>query len=768
MTTPLRVLIVEDVPSDAKLVLLALRAINQTIESQRVEDAPSMLAALQTKNWQLVISDWSLPKFSALAALELVRASGLDLPFIIVSGTIGEEAAADAMRTGANDYVLKSNLARLAPAVERELREVQSRRDRQRVDEALRAQEARFRAVVEHSQDGIIMTSREGKTHYVSPAGKLIMGRVEGEYLEASPLIHPDDRPRVAEFMAKLIAHPSATFDLELRSLLPDGSIRWLEAVGTNLLDEPRIEAIVGNFRDVTERKNAIDALRASKTQFARLSESGVIGIALADVQGTIHEANDAYRHMLGYSHADPLLSWAENTPEQWRELDERAVSQLNTEGVAPAFEKELLRKDGTRAPVLIGIAMLEGTSCIAFVADLSARKKAEAALRQTEEQLRHSQKMEAIGVLAGGVAHDFNNLLSVILSFSELVMMELPEKDPLRADVGEIKEAGHRAAALTRQLLAFSRHQIIDPQVLDLNDIIKNMDKMLRRIIREDVELATLPYAGLGKCRSDADQIEQVIMNLVVNARDAMPNGGKLTIETANVDLSDDFARTHFGVKPGRYVMLAISDSGSGMDKATQARIFEPFFTTKEKGKGTGLGLSTVFGIVEQSGGTIWVYSEIGKGTTFKVYLPCTSDAPNAAMAKPVVTDVRGTETLLLVEDEDQIRNVAKGILQRHGYRVMEARNAGEALLASEQFSGTIHLLLTDVVMPHMSGKQLAQRLTPLRPEMKVLFMSGYTDGVLVDELAAGSAFLQKPLTPGALTQKVREVLDQAPTRSK
>jgi two-component system cell cycle sensor histidine kinase/response regulator CckA len=380
------------------------------------------------------------------------------------------------------------------------------------------------------------------------------------------------------------------------------------------------------------------------------------------------------------------------------------------------------------------------------------------------EGQLRQAQKMEAVGQLAGGIAHDFNNLLSVILSYSDFVLDDLMVNDPLRGDVEEIRGAGMRAAELTKQLLTFSRQQVIEPKVLDLNAVLTGVDKMLRRLVGEDIEIATIPAAALGRVRADPGSIEQILVNLAVNARDAMPIGGMITMETANVMLDEEFARTHLGAKPGDYVMLAVTDTGTGMDRATLARIFEPFFTTKEQGKGTGLGLSTVFGIVAQSGGTIWVYSEPGIGTTFKVYLPRVNADVEVPLATPSVRNARKNwETILLVEDEDPVRDVAKGILERHGYQVLATRSAGEALLVAEQRVGPIHLLLTDVVMPQMSGPALAKRLGPLRPDMQVLFMSGYTDDAAVRHgvIVAEVAYLQKPLTVDTLTRKVRSVLD-------
>jgi len=394
---------------------------------------------------------------------------------------------------------------------------------------------------------------------------------------------------------------------------------------------------------------------------------------------------------------------------------------------------------------------------------EIAERRRAEAALRRTEEQLRHAQKMEAVGRLAGSVAHDFNNLLSVIISYASMVLTDLKEVDPMRTDIDSILKAGEKAADLTRQLLAFSRQQVLAPRLVDLNKIVRESEKMLRRLIGEDVTLLIHCAKSLSKVKVDPNQIDQVILNLAINARDAMPHGGKLSIETKDVVLDATYTNDHFGVVPGRHVMLAVTDTGTGMDRETQARIFEPFFTTKELGKGTGLGLSTVFGIVQQSGGNVWVYSELGGGTTFKIYLPVAEgvEAEFPEVVEP--TTLHGTETVLLVEDQDEVRQVTHEILRRYGYHVIEARNAGEALLTCEQHPRTIHLLLTDVVMPHMSGRELATRLGRIRGDMKVLYMSGYTDNAIVHHgiLDSGIHYLQKPIVPETLARRVREVID-------
>ncbi len=384
--------------------------------------------------------------------------------------------------------------------------------------------------------------------------------------------------------------------------------------------------------------------------------------------------------------------------------------------------------------------------------------------LSQAQDQFRQAQKMEAVGRLAGGVAHDFNNLLTAITGYSDLLMRSLPEGDRRRSDLEQIKHAADRAARLTRQLLAFSRRQVLQPRVLDLNIVITDVEKMLRRVIGEDIDLLVIPGSGLGRVKADPGQLDQVILNLAVNARDAMPQGGKLTIETADVELDGAHGQQHVAAQPGPYVMLAVSDTGCGMDAETRSHLFEPFFTTKEVGKGTGLGLATVYGIVTQSGGTVSVYSEPGRGTTFKLYLPCVEEAVEwpVPAASPVPL-VEGSETILVVEDEEAVRSLARMVLERKGYTVLEACHGVEALRISERHQGPIALMLTDLIMPELGGRELAGRLAAVRPDTKILYMSGYTDNGIVHQgvLDARTAFLSKPFTPDALARKVREVLD-------
>jgi len=397
------------------------------------------------------------------------------------------------------------------------------------------------------------------------------------------------------------------------------------------------------------------------------------------------------------------------------------------------------------------------------LVRDIEERKRTEEALRHSQDQLRQAQKMEAIGRLAGGVAHDFNNLLTIITGRCDLLLTGMDQAGGLCAEIGMIRDAAQRAASLTRQLLAFSRKQVLQPEILDLNEVVGNLETMLRLAIGDSIEMRTVLRPGLGQVRADPGQIEQIILNIVINARDAMPSGGKLVIETADVRLDEAYQARHPVAATGDYVMLAISDTGSGMDEETRSRVFEPFFTTKEQGKGTGLGLSTVYGIVKQSGGQIWVYSEPGRGSTFKVYLPRAVGAAAAAPGPADERSLRGSETILIVEDEPVVRGLVLEILQRQGYRVLEAQDAAAARRICEGHAGTIDLLLTDVVMPRMNGRELAEALLGQRPAMRVLYMSGYTDDAVVLQgiLHDGANFLEKPFRPDSLARKVREVLE-------
>jgi two-component system cell cycle sensor histidine kinase/response regulator CckA len=526
--------------------------------------------------------------------------------------------------------------------------------------------------------------------------------------------------------------------------------------------------------KEVIERKQVEEALKESEEKYRQLVNYAPSGILELDIAANkLITVNDVACEYTGYTKEELFsMNLFDLLTEDSKRLFKERVSKMSGgEEISESIEYKIKRKDGKELVCIVNSRItfdedgrpIKSTIVVNDITDL---RQSEEEKKKLEAQFIQAQKMEAIGRLAGGVAHDFNNLMTSVIGNADLALMNLREENPLREYLKEIEKAGDRAASLTRQLLAFSRKQIFKPEVLDLNNGIREIEKMLGRMIEDDIELKTAPGPSLCRVEVDPTHIDQVIMNLAINARDAMPQGGKLTIETTNVELDKACFRTH-GVEeqPGPYVMLAVSDTGIGMDEETQSHIFEPFFTTKKRGKGTGLGLSTVYGIVKQSGGFIWVYSEPGQGTTFKVYLPrVEGDAESVKKERAPMEDLSGSETVLIVEDDDALRDLAQRILQLYGYRVLEAKQGEDALRVTDEHEGPIQLMVTDVVMPGMSGRELAERLKPLYPDMKILYMSGYTDNSIVHHgvLAKGLNFIQKPFTPEGLASKVREILDQ------
>lgn len=1029
MTAPtLKILHVEDSERDAALLARHLTRTGYELAVTRVDMAEAMQAALLRETWDLILCDYSMPQFDALSALAVKNESGLDLPFIIISGTIGEEVAVQAMVAGANDYLMKDSLARLVPAVEREMQEARNRAARRRAEEELRVAEEKYRSIFENAIEGIfqathdgryisanpglarilgyaspaelietrfdlgvelytnpqvrtelmrllrandvvagfecqlfrrdhskiwvlesiravrdpngellhyegsitdvteskrseqqirlqaaalnsaanaiVITDKRGRIEWLNPAftaitgysfaeavgrstnilnsgahsqefyrelwqtilggqvwhGEMVNRRKDGthyaeemtitpvmnvageivnfvaikqdvskrnsaeherhllaskieqqrlrldnifatvpgvvwetwtatdsnvqrvgfvsEYVEtltgytveewlSQPdfwvnIVHPDDREMAGVRGLESLSSKKES-KIEMRWIRKDGKEIWVESNYAVVEDEAGdAVGLRGVTIEVTERKRAESELRQSEERYRELIENAHDIIYTHDLQGNYTSVNQMGQRITGYSHDEAMQMNMLDVvvPEDRERVREILNRKLAGDNIA-TYEIEVLAKDGSRIPVEVNTRVIQkngrpvGIQGIAR--DVTERKNLEA-------QLRQAQKMEAVGQLAGGVAHDFNNLLTAITGYSDLAIRKLQPQDPLRNNLEEIKKAGMRAAGLTRQLLAFSRKQVLQPKVLNLNSIVTDLEKMLQRLIGEDVELRIALEGELGNAKADPGQIEQVIMNLVINARDAMPRGGKLTIETQNIDLGDEYAKQHVGVEAGPYVLLAVSDTGIGMDKETEKRIFEPFFTTKEVGRGTGLGLSTVYGIVKQSNGLLWVYSELGRGTTFKFYLPRIGDAAQEYKRADVSEEkLEGSETILLVEDDDTLRKLAAEVLAVYGYRVLEASNGGSALLICERHPEPIHLLITDVVMPEMGGVETAERLGRIRPDMKVLFMSGYTNNTIVHQgvMEADVNFIQKPFSPADLARKIRSVLD-------
>jgi PAS domain S-box-containing protein len=750
----LRVLNVEDSERDVEIICRHLSAAGYDLFAQRVETADAMKTALDTAEWDIILCDYSMPRFNALSALAVLHNSGLDIPFIIISGTVGEELAVEAMLTGSDDYLPKDNLTRLVPAIRRELEEAENRHARRGAEERLRASEVELLALFEAMTDVIIVLGADGRFRKIAPTHPAFLYKPASELIDKTVAeVFPVE---TAELFLDYVQRALATGRTEKLeySLRIDGKEVWFEGRVSPMTKD----SVVWVARDITERRQSAVSLQMSEERYRDLVENAMDIIYTHDLAGNYTSVNKAGEKITGYTEEESLtMNLVQSVAPEYREKAMEMIAAKLAGDDVTAYELEIAAKDGHRVPVEVNTRIIFEDGVPAGVQgiarDITERK-------ELEEQFLQSQKMEALGLLAGGIAHDFNNLLTAISGYSQLIFKRMSTDDPLRLHIKEIMNAGERAAGLTNQLLAFSRKQVLRPRVHNLNAVIAEIEKMLRRIIRESIEFRTILDPELGNIRADPGQIEQVIMNLAVNARDAMPGGGTLTIETQNVGNNKD---KNIEANQGRFVRMIVTDTGEGMDELTQRHMFEPFFTTKEIGKGTGLGLSTAHGIVKQSGGDIRVRSEVGRGTTFEINFPMVVETVEKPKWVEDGVIHSGTETILLVEDEEMVRNLVREILVSNGYKVLDAVSGKAALSICQIYSDPIHLLLTDVVMPRMSGLQLKEHIGKIRPEVKLLFMSGHTDDSIAKSgiFDSDAAFIEKPFTPDSLLRKICEVLE-------
>ena len=892
-TGTIKILLLEGNPNDAELCIRKLRDAGFHVKVDLARTSREFMAHGQTNTYDVILSDYRLPDWNGLDAFNWVRASGIRAPFVLVTGTLGDELAIECIKSGVNDYVLKENLERLAVAVRRALEEDKLRLERDQAEKELQWSEQQYRLLFNANPHPMWVCDRETLSFLtVNDAALRHYGYSLKEFLSMTVReIRPEEdqerflaavknprhnRPSDRELCrhrkkdgtvidveissqpitfravnAELVLAHDVTAqqraEMEVRQgkeqlqLLLDSTAEAIYAIdvngactlcnaaclrllgysrdsellaknmhavmhhtrpdgraypveeckilqafrqrkGTHVTDEVlwradgtsfpaeywsypvhnngRVLGSVVTFFDITQRKKSEEALRRSESRYRSIIERAPYGVFRVDQSGRIAMANSAFAAMLGYQAPDEVLGLKTGTDIYLNSTEQQRARDYASEDPAVGYETKWKRKDGKTITVRLGGRRLPDDDELpggfdVFVEDITEH-------RSLQKQLEHAQKMEAVGRLAGGVAHDFNNLLMIISGYAQLLDESSADPKKVVEYATRIQDASSKAATVTRQLLAYSRKQVLEPTVLDLSYVVKDLANMLPRLLGDDVETVMELDPQIGTVRADRGQIEQVIMNLAVNARDAMPQGGRLTLATSNVALDASYYQG-VEVPPGQYVLLAVSDTSIGMDAETQVHIFEPFYTTKEAGKGTGLGLATVYGIVKQSNGFIWVYSEPDKGSIFKIYLPRVDAAADSDdNLQPVQVPSAGTETILLVEDEAALRNVCRVYLESKGYTVLEAGNAKEAMRICQSYDRPIHVLITDIVMPGLGGLELAKFALELRPTLSVVLVSGYTDRALDHEAISFGKFLQKPFSFDALARIVRSLLDK------
>jgi PAS domain S-box-containing protein len=638
--------------------------------------------------------------------------------------------------------------------------------ERMRANEALSVAERKYRQIFEEAIVGIFQSTPDGKLLNVNPAmarmfGYKSPGQMMASVADIGTQLYVD--PTRRDEFKRLLQERDVVQHFDCQTYRRDGKKIWISVNARVVRVDGAAVRYDGTFEDINERKLLEVQLGEAEQKYRSIVDNAIFGVFQSSPEGRYITVNPAMAQMLGYESPEDLMTGVADISQQLyvdpHRRDELQVL-MEKEGLVQHFEFRAYRKNGSKMWLSASIRAIRRDGVIAYYEGINEDITE---YKLMEDQLRQAQKMEAVGRLAGGVAHDFNNALAVITGYSDLLQLHLSPSDPLRQHAVEVGKAGRRASALTRQLLGFSRKQVINPVILDLNSATAEMEQMLRRLIGEDIQVIFKRGPNLGRVKLDPGQVEQILMNLAVNARDAMPTGGELWLETANVELNEAFAQQNLYVTPGSYVMLSVTDTGCGIDEKTQHHIFEPFFTTKEPGKGTGLGLSTVYGIVKQNGGNLHVYSEVGKGATFTIYFPLVQESSEASpMVQRESSSLTGSENILLVEDEDALRKLARTCLEDAGYKVIEATGAAEARKIAVKNPVKIDLLVTDVVMPGGSGPELASLLKHLNPELKVLFMSGYTGDLLAQHgvLNPGTLLLEKPFTIDTLMSSVREAL--------